>query len=272
MIRKSLLGMIFFGLSLLFFIGLFHKVLPKSDARLTKEQFVSRQVQGLRLVAVGDSLTEGVGDTTGQGGFVPFLAKDLQDFHGYQVSSANYGVAGNTSKQILKRMKTDKRLVKSLKEADLLTLTVGGNDILAVIRKQFSNLTVSSFEKEIVPYQERLGLLIEEARRQNPDLPIYILGVYNPFYLNFPDLTDMQLVIDQWNQASQETLSAYEGVYFVPINDLLYKGVDGQGGTQTGQNDALFDEDHFHPNLTGYRLMANAVMEVIDETKMDWQH
>lgn len=256
-------------------MGLFHLTLPKSDARLTREEFVSQQVQGLHLVALGDSLTEGVGDPTGQGGFVPLLAKDLQLHYGYQVTSANYGVAGNTSKQILKRMTEDQRLIKSLKEADVLTLTVGGNDILAVIRKQFSTLSVASFQKEIAPYQSRLIKLIDEARKHNPDLPIYVLGVYNPFYLNFPELTDMQLVIDQWNQASQETLEAYEGVHFVPINDLLYKGVDGQGEVQegTGQvvNDALFDEDNFHPNLTGYRLMANAVMEVMHDTRTTWQ-
>ena len=46
---------------------------------------------------------------TNQGGFVPLLAQSLTDTYDYQVTDSNYGVSGNTSKQILQRMqeKTD---------------------------------------------------------------------------------------------------------------------------------------------------------------------
>ncbi len=55
------------------------------------------------------------------------------------MTSVNYGVSGNTSQQILKRMTTDPQIEKDLEKADLLTLTVGGNDVLAVIRKELSS-------------------------------------------------------------------------------------------------------------------------------------
>ena len=77
-------------------------------------------------MAIGDSLTEGVGDTTNQGGFVPILSQSLTDTYHYQVSHDNYGVSGNTSNQILTRMKDKQDIQNSLAKADMMTLTVGG--------------------------------------------------------------------------------------------------------------------------------------------------
>lgn len=61
-------------------------------------------------------------------------------------------------------------------------------------------------------------------------------------------------------------------MYFVPINDLLYQGVDGSRGVtssdgdiQTITNDALFEEDHFHPNNIGYQIMSDTVAEAYKE-------
>lgn len=252
-------------------------LVPKSDSLLTKKDFLKNEPKAFSYVALGDSLTEGIGDTTNQGGYIPLLSQQLTQEYGYQVTSQNFGVGGNTSNQILKRMSNDKNIKKALAKADLLTLTVGGNDVMAVIRKNLSDLNLAAFSKASLSYQERLRKIIEKARTDNPDLPIYIVGIYNPFYLNFPELTDMQLVIDNWNKSTEAITKEYERVYFVPINDLLYKGIDGEEGIvqtvgeqTTVVNNALFSEDHFHPNNIGYQIMSNAVMEVIRETKKQW--
>ncbi|MCC9748100.1 SGNH/GDSL hydrolase family protein [Streptococcus agalactiae] len=252
-------------------------IIPKSNPKLTKKDFLTKKVIPLNYVALGDSLTEGVGDTTSQGGFVPLLSESLHNRYSYQVTSVNYGVSGNTSQQILKRMTTDPQIEKDLEKADLLTLTVGGNDVLAVIRKELSHLSLNSFEKPAEAYKERLKEILAKARQDNPKLPIYVLGIYNPFYLNFPQLTKMQTVIDNWNKATKEVVDASENVYFVPINDRLYKGINGKEGITESSNsqasitnDALFTGDHFHPNNIGYQIMSNAVMEKINETKKNW--
>lgn len=277
MLRPWLRGIIFFGLSLLLTFALFQGIIPRVNSQLTKADFLSQQAETLTYVALGDSLTQGVGDSSQQGGFVPLVAQELTSRYGYQTKSHNFGVAGNTSQQILKRMREDSQIGETLSQADVMSLTVGGNDVMAVIRKNLANLSLSSFYQPAQAYQTRLREIIRLARQDNPDLPIYILGIYNPFYLNFPELTQMQTVIDNWNLATQAVTKEYEGVYFVPINDLLYKGIDGKeglvetAGDQTRVvNDALFEGDHFHPNTIGYQLMAHALMEEINDTKTDW--
>lgn len=274
---KRLLNLFAFALAFSLFFGLFQALLPKSNPLIKRQEFLTQERPSLTYVAIGDSLTQGVGDVTGQGGFVPLLANHLSQNGRIDVHTSNFGVTGNTSNQILKRMSTDEAISQELTQADLMTLTVGGNDVMAVIRKNLTNLKVSQFNRATKSYQERLRRIIDLARRENPDLPIYILGIYNPFYLNFPEMTEIQTVVDQWNAATQSVADSYDQVYFVPINDLLYKGIDGRGGiVAEGQgqtsitNNALFEDDHFHPNTIGYQLMAQAVKEAVDDTKTDW--
>ena len=251
-------------------------LLPSAGPVMTKPS-TSAKKKVVTYVAIGDSLTKGVGDTTNQGGFVPLLAQSLTNESGLEFKAINYGVSGNTSGQILSRIREKKEIRKDLKQAQLLTITVGGNDLRKAILEDTSNLDLDRFEKASKAYEKNLKQIIELARKDNPDLPVYVVGIYNPLYLNFPDLTELQTLVDQWNQRTEETLSAYHGVYFVPINDLLYKGIDGKSGVteselgkETVTNDALYDEDSFHPNNTGYEIMKEAVLEKIHATEKKW--
>ena len=251
-------------------------LLPSAEPVMTKPSTSAKQ-KVVTYVAIGDSLTKGVGDSTNQGGFVPLLAQSLTNETDLEFKAINYGVSGNTSSQILSRMQEKKEIRKDLKQAQLLTITVGGNDLRKAILEDTSNLDLDRFEKASKTYEKNLKQIIELARKDNPDLPVYVVGIYNPLYLNFPDLTELQTLVDQWNQRTEEILSAYQGVYFVPINDLLYKGIDGKSGVteselgkETVTNDALYDEDSFHPNNTGYEIMKEAVLEKIHATEKKW--
>ena len=251
-------------------------LLPSASPVMTKTSGTVKK-QAFTYVAIGDSLTQGVGDTTNQGGFVPLLAQSLTNETDFEVKAINYGASGNTSSQILSRMQEKKEIRKDLKQARLMTLTVGGNDLRKAVLEDTSNLDLDRFDKPAKRYVKNLKQIIDLARKDNPDLPIYVVGIYNPLYLNFPDLTDLQTVVDQWNQRTEQTLAAYKDVYFVPVNDLLYKGIDGKSGVteweqgkETVTNDALYDEDSFHPNNTGYEIMKEAVLERIHATKKNW--
>lgn len=278
---RSLVG---FFLLFLLFVGFFIFVVPSAhQSSKIAEKIKSIKNEKVTYVAIGDSLTQGVGDSSNQGGFVPVLSQALESDFDWQVTSRNYGIAGNTSNQILKRMQEKKDIQRDLKKAKVMTLTVGGNDVIHVIKDNITNLNVDTFTKPAQAYQKRLGQIIELARKNNKTLPIYIVGIYNPFYLNFPEMTEMQTIVDNWNQSTEEVCKKYDNVYFVPVNDLLYKGIDGKGGvtstddssqssksSQDSLNDALFEDDHFHPNNTGYQIMSDAILKRINQTKKEW--
>ncbi|HEL2383148.1 TPA: SGNH/GDSL hydrolase family protein [Streptococcus suis] len=274
--RKLIQGFVYFFLCLLTSILLFHHFIPAAPSLLTDKETRSNERTKLTYIALGDSLTEGVGDTTGQGGFVPLLAQSLVNEYGYEVDYKNFGVSGNTSNQILKRMSEDESIKDYLKKADFMTLTVGGNDLRKVILSNFSNLKISTFVKPAKDYSKRLETIIQTAQQANTNLPIYVVGIYNPFYISFPEMTEMQTIVDNWNQTTEQVTQKFKNVYFVPINDLLYKGLDGESGVSqvSGQsgNNLLYEEDNFHPNNTGYEMIKKAVMEEMNETKESWQN
>lgn len=258
-----------FLLAILLILGLFLLAFPKAGDRFRTEKEVSAlSAKHVSYAALGDSLTEGVGDATGQGGFVPLFAKEIENSTGGSVSSQNFGKAGDTSTQIYNRMMKSKKITDGLKKANIITITIGGNDVLKVIRDnvtKLSSMTEKDFVKPEELYQARVKKLLDKIRENNPQAQIYVLGIYNPFYLNFPDLTVMQNVIDSWNTATAGVVSQEKNTYFIPINNLLYKGsgdkqaVEADSSTSAVANNLLYTEDHFHPNNIGYQIMADAV-------------
>lgn len=154
---------------------------------------------------------------------------------------------------------------------------------MKVIQNNLFGISIDSFDKPIKKYQENVKEIIEEIRSLNKQVPIYILGIYNPFYLNFPEITDMQTIVDNWNEGTQQVVDESANSYFIPINDLLYQGLNQEVGiteasdqttssdSSSGtRNNVLYEEDHFHPNNLGYQLMANAVRDQLIETHEKW--
>lgn len=247
----------------------------------TKE--TEKRIEMIRLSAVGDSLTEGIGDTTKSGGYLPLLQKNLADMYPVDVFQIeNFGKSGDRSDQILKRLKKNEEMQQSVQQANAILLTVGGNDLLQAIQpKIFSKMTTKRLESEKETYYGRLEKLYAELRKLNPDAPIYQLGIYNPFYLNFSDITELQEMVDFWNKSSQNFVNEQENAYFVPINDDIYQGIpeieksddkkkELKSIDSSSLNDLISSEDTFHPNNLGYQIIANAFELKMSATKNKW--
>ena len=197
-------------------------IIENKGKEISSEQIKTKE---LNLVAIGDSLTEGIGDSTGRGGYVPLAAELLESKDEIEtVSTSNYGISGNRSDQILKRIKKDEKLQNDVKKADVIVLTVGGNDLMKVVRSTLLKVKEDSFIKPQKEYKERIEETFKELRSLNSDAPIYVFGIYNPFYLYFSEITEMQDIVDSWNETTQSVVEEEQKAHFIPINDILYKG------------------------------------------------
>ena len=290
---KKMLSAIF-GIVLLAFLTflILHQVLPKAPPRIhvTAELSSNENKESIRFTAIGDSLTEGVGDETNQGGFVSLVSNSLQEeFSLTSVEVDNYGVAGERSDQILKRLEKEEEIRNSLQKSDIITLTVGGNDLMKVIRNNFFGLSVESFKKPLKKYQETLSDLLVDIQKLNPEAPIYVLGIYNPFYVNFPEITDVDTIVTNWNNGTKQVIDQMEHVHFIPVNEVISRGLEeptihaaeeertssskeeqGLNDLNAVKNNLLYDKDKFHPNNNGYQLMANEVEATIVRTQKEW--
>ncbi|CAM4316793.1 GDSL-type esterase/lipase family protein [Weissella hellenica] len=257
----------------------------------------------INFIAVGDSLTEGVGDTTTQQGYTKRTAQIIADKYDVKVKTANYGKAGDRSDQILKRIKANPKAIKQLKKADVIALTVGGNDLQQTLFKGIfskSEQDVTKYVAQAMPnYTENLIALVNFIEKQNNNAPIYLFGNYNPLYVYLANRDDLNADVKIYNDINANLASADQRVYYVSTfktltygqyttkiareklrasaklanrgslnNSMVTKAL--QVKAQNERNHYITTQDHYHPNDTGYDKMSALLAQKMAATKQEW--
>ncbi|MDQ1146438.1 lysophospholipase L1-like esterase [Bacillus sp. SORGH_AS 510] len=229
-------------------VGEYYAGKPEKVPERTTEKTVMKSKKGLNIVALGDSLTRGTGDETGKG-YVGVLMDEIKEKTKGPVQITNLGINGQRSDQLRKQVQ-EKEVGRQIKKADLVLVTIGGNDLFrggkAIM--DFGTDDVATIEKK---YLENLKAIFEQIRKNNPDANVFFIGLYNPF-IDLDQGKEMSKVVRHWNYDSAEISAAYPKIVFVPTFDLFELKV----------NDYLYS-DKFHPNSKGYRLIAERVASLL---------
>ena len=208
-----------------------------------------------RITMIGDSLTAGIGDETDNGGYRYFLAEKLLEEPSInQVHIEEFGKKGLTSAGLKKRMK-EEEIIKSIQQTDVVIITIGGNDVMNVVKKNFLNLKVGDFYQAMDKYDSNVQKVIEDIRSHNEEADIYLVGIYNPFQLVLNDIQEFDILMDEWNRRSNQIVSKYEAVYFVEIWEIF----------ENHNENLIFEGDYFHPNTTGYERMGEEIYQSVKE-------
>lgn len=265
----------------------------RERVRITKPRYVERK--HVKLVALGDSLTYGQGDETNNGGYVGIIKKKVE--HRYRktsVTTVNYGVSGDRSDQILARLNSQQQLRRDLRQANVITMTVGGNDLMQKLEQDATN-SPDRINRDVElaskAYRAKLNKLFTSVRKQNPHAPIFVMSIYNPFYTYFPDVTTISDAVVYWNQTTRQVMSGYSRMYFVDINHLMSYGqyktkaarqqlatkenrvnhgkvsqarsIKVMNNKDKNLNDYISTDDNFHPNHTGYEHIAQQLFKAM---------
>lgn len=271
---QSIIGVfLFLIIGIILVVGLL-TVLFQTNSSNDKEKTEMKK-ESIHIVAIGDSLTEGVGDTTNSGGYVPLVANLLEETDNYKkITTSNYGKSGDRSDQILARFNENKAMQEDVEGADIVVLTVGGNDIIQTFKQNFLTIAEDSFIAPRETYEENLRMLFTAIKEVNPESELYIFGIYNPYSAYFPEITEMQTILKEWNNQTQEVVNETENATFVSIADLFDQTliqeekeeplIDGTDQKKSEvKNPYLYEEDLFHPNEAGYELMAETLFQAI---------
>lgn len=223
---------------------------PQQQLYLEDEQAID-----LRITMIGDSLTEGVGDQTNNGGYRYFLSKELLEESGIdQVQFGAFGKNGLTSAGLKKRLK-EEQIIESVQNADIVIITIGGNDVMNVVKKNFMNLQVGDFYKAMDKYEANIKKIISHIKRYNEDVDIYLIGIYNPFQLLLSDIQEFDILMDEWNRRSNQVIAQFDQVYFVEIWEIF----------EDHNENIIFEGDYFHPNTRGYERMGEEIYKSVKE-------
>lgn len=258
---------------------------------------VNQNKKTVHLIALGDSLTQGVGDQKNNGGYVGIIKTKLEKKDHTSVKTTNYGIAGDRSDQILKRLNNETKFQNNLKNADVIVMTVGGNDLMQSLE---SNAFVSSKTKfsdkmsaANTTYNQKLNELLKKVRQYNGKAPIFLFSVYNPFYVYFANVDSITTAVTNWNSTSQATLKGYGPAYFVNVDDLMSHGqyqtraqqqqledkatktnAKNMNEKEVNQimsqknhnlNHYISTDDNFHPNHLGYEKMADKLFKQMQQ-------
>ncbi len=231
---------------------------PKASNLIKKTDVVAKEKKKtgtLQIVSLGDSLTRGVGDKEGIG-YIGRMKEDLQKDYKQKVALTNLAVSGAKMPDLLKQIESSGAQY-SIKQADVIVLTIGGNDLFPGW-ESLGKIDLETYRPDTETFQNEAKKIIEEIRKLNTDSPIFWLGLYNPFE-DVEDLKGSSNIVVDWNASLEKLAINNKNVYITPTFDLF----------QNRGKDLLYS-DHFHPNEVGYTYMAERLVQnVVSKLKLE---
>ncbi len=244
------------------------------------------QAGGRLYIALGDSLTAGVGSSDHLSHNFPSLVAQALG-----LALMNLGHPGDTSADILSHGHLDLAVAEALSRARdddpgndvaLITITAGGNDMLAFYEDHF--LTgqcpdiptvrtrpecVRALEAAIQELRNNLDRILGRLREAAPQAEVIIFTLYNPFAGQDSPLAQMgELVLEGGTDPSLP-----QGV-----NDVIREAAKAHGAkvadafpVLSGRRD-LMAKDGIHPNDRGYEVMAQLVLKALQPPLQSKEH
>jgi lysophospholipase L1-like esterase len=206
---------------------------------------------GFRIVALGDSVTEGAGDAP-ERGYVGRLVEELRD-RGRRVSLVNLGESGDETTDLLRKL-DDPQTLRLVGEAQLVLISIGGNDLSHGLRGRLDDTSAGDrldTGQALTRATLNLKQILTRLRAANPTAPVRMLGIYNPFEVLPTAEAEARTQLLNWNNALEQASYAYKDVLVVPIADLFVDRPDRLAG------------DRFHPGPRGHALIADRVFDTL---------
>jgi len=195
-----------------------------------------------RYMALGDSLVAGYGAVPATQGYVYLLYKDGAFDRMTNTLLSNAGVPGVTSRQVL-----DHQVPQAIEafRPTVITLTVGGNDLLRILKGADAGQVLSEF-------QTNLTLILQNLRTALPNTRIVVSNLYT-----VPQIPGADQIVPIFNQIVTSVASAFN----VPVADVYSAFLGRHGLLLIERPGAAADE--VHPTNAGYHVMAQAFEAVI---------
>ncbi|MBA4492895.1 SGNH/GDSL hydrolase family protein [Paenactinomyces guangxiensis] len=188
-------------------------------------------------LALGDSLTEGIGAVSPEQHFVAQYFRHLQ--HSDHCQMRNWGVSGMRSSELL-NLVSNSGIIRLLPRLSHLSITTGGCDFIEMYES--GPLSLKKILGTIRKVQDNVKQILQVVRNHNPQANVYLLGFYIPLPAYELGVKKSSLFVKSMNQ-NYEQLCRKFGVNFINPFETFYKRFE-------------YFSDEVHPNQQGYDQLA----------------
>ncbi|WP_036145963.1 SGNH/GDSL hydrolase family protein [Lysinibacillus sp. BF-4] len=205
-------------------------------------------------IAIGDSLA--AGQTPYQEidyGYAGLIASQLGAAGRVAFFSKELAFPGFTTTDVIERVQ-EEASQPLLQQATLITVSAGANDVLPLVTRDVASGMISfnqmNADFALNRVRKQMIVLLDELATRAPQAKVYVMG----YYFAYPYVHDNQKQGAAQQIIKLNTILEQEatrvGASFVPLYDDF-------GLTATSY---LPNPADIHPNLDGYRVMANAFL------------
>ncbi|PIC68277.1 N-acetylmuramoyl-L-alanine amidase [Sporosarcina sp. P16a] len=223
-------------------------------------------ISPINYLALGDSLAAGVTPNNELGkGYTDFLAEELATSEVLQASNKGFSYPGYKTDDVLKDFEMDvtkpiigighsektATLRQSVKEANLITLTIGANDVLPKFTfddKGTPQFNAEELQAAIMKVGMNTQKILAEIYQLNPSAQVYVMGYYNPFPYLSPQ---NQPIVNQ---------------LVMTLNDAIKKGMTGTIAQFVDTSKKIAEDpytylpnpENIHLSQAGYKVVMEA--------------
>lgn len=210
------------------------------------------------IVFQGDSITDCGRNRENDGlglGYANMVSGTLMAAEPYEYQCHNRGISGNRIVDLYARIKVDMINLKP----DYMSILIGVNDVWHEVSKQ-NGVDAEKFEMVY-------SLLIEELKRELPDLKIMIL---EPFVLKGTATENTEEKPQRWDYFQKEVplravaakrIAEKYGLLFVPLQEMF---TDAEA---TAPAPGYWLRDGVHPTVAGHELIKQAWLKAFQQLR-----
>ncbi|WP_391117349.1 SGNH/GDSL hydrolase family protein [Psychrobacillus sp. L3] len=210
-------------------------------------------------IALGDSIAAGQTPNRAiDAGYTDLIAQELMRSHQLAYFSKALAFPGYTTADVLRTVRT-KEAKELLKNATVVTISAGANDLLRLVQVNPSNGSVA-YKQIQVNYalnnvRKNIDDIIKEVQAVTPKAKIVVMGYYFPYpHVHDAQKEGIKKELNTMN-AILKTEANANGATFVAV-DEAFKG---------HEKELLPNPSDVHPTMEGYRLIANAFFKQYNE-------
>ena len=144
---------------------------------------------------------------------------------------------------------SSKNLAQALKKADIITLSIGTEELFSKLRSTYSLKELEC--KNIDSLYENITLLLKEIRKITKK-KIYIVGYYNPIKITAENENNLDNIFN-YIDALYKSIEEEYNIKYIEINDEF-------------KNNPLYmpNQNNAFPSLHGYKYIANQIIKEIE--------